>query len=146
LLVTGGLVVLAGIFIAAALILATSGTTRTPDHPRPLCLGDARSLNRAIDQGSPLYFANPFGGNGFWLDKEGGRFVALDLVLPGTRDCTVRWRGRVDSYVDCDGRHRRSTALDRFAVTVPVRGTRKGGVLVDLRQRIAAPETGAGAG
>ena len=38
----------------------------------------ASCARRRLHEGSPLYFANPFGGNGFWLDIEDGQLVALD--------------------------------------------------------------------
>ena len=42
---------------------------------------------------SPLYFASPFGDASFWLDKEDGQMVALNVTLPDTKSCNVIWRG-----------------------------------------------------
>jgi hypothetical protein len=132
------LVVFAGILIAAALFFATGGDKGDPKQTGPLYLGLASQLRSDIKKGSPLYFANPFGGNGFWLDRKDGSFVALDIVLPNTHDCQVKWRGRVDSYVDCHGDKVGLTDLDQFQVSLRKRGHLGRGVYVDLRKRIPA--------
>ena len=138
----GVLVVAAGVLVAVALLLVT-GRGSTPTERRPLYIGAAQDLRKKIDEGGPLYFANPFAGAGFWLDEEGGRLVALSIIRPGTRDCTVKWKDPRKAYVDCDGVALDSEALDRFELRVVRRGERTGGVLVDLRRRIPAPASAA---
>lgn len=136
--VTTTMVVLAGLFVGTALFFATGGNKATPAR-KPLYLGPETELRRKIADGGPLYFANPFGHNGFWLDREAGELVGVALVLPGTRDCRVKWRATRDAYVDCHDNVVRRRGLDRFEITVVDRGERKGGVIIDLRERIRAP-------
>ena len=133
------LVLAAGLLVAAALFFATGGGDAAPRQTKPLYLGLSKELRASIKQGSPLYFANPFAGNGFWLDREDGHFVALDLVLPDTTDCTVKWMGRRDSYVDCHGDAVTSRDLDRYKIVLGKAGNQGQGVYVDLRERITAP-------
>jgi hypothetical protein len=132
------LVAFAGILIAAALFFATGGGKGDPKQTGPLYLGLASDLRGQIDKGSPLYFANPFGGNGFWLDRRQGQFVALDLVLPSTHDCQVKWKGRRNSYVDCHGDKVTIADLDQYKVTLRKAGNSGQSVYVDLRKRIPA--------
>jgi hypothetical protein len=138
LVVAIALVAFAGVLIAAALFFATGGGKGDPKQTGPLYLGLASDLRHQISLGSPLYFANPFGGNGFWLDRENGKFVALDLVLPSTHSCEVKWKGRQDSYVDCHGDKVTRADLDQFKVTLAKSGTSGQSVYVDLRKRIPA--------
>jgi hypothetical protein len=130
--------VLAGVLFAAAVLFATRGEQPSQAQTGPLYLGPATDLRAKINLGSPLYFANPFGGNGFWLDKENGALVALDVMRPGTQ-CAVRWRGSVNSYVDCNGAHLTKDQLARHPVGEPTTGKDKGGVFVDLQKRLPAP-------
>jgi hypothetical protein len=132
------LVAFAGILIAAALFFATGGGKGDPKQTGPLYLGLASDLRSQIAKGSPLYFANPFGGNGFWLDRQNGSFVALALVLPHTHDCEVKWKGRQDSYVDCHGDKVTIDDLDQYKVSFRNGGNSGRGLYVDLRRRIPA--------
>lgn len=140
-LTTGGLVVLAAGLWVVILVFFTGANDRAAPEDGPLYLGQRHDLEVTLDEGSPLYFANPFGGRGFWLDREGGELVALDVGLPHDRACSVRWKGRVDSYVDCDGNHVTKADLARFELVVSQSGKRKGGVLVDLQTHLPAPAT-----
>jgi len=117
LLFAGGIVVLAGLVVAALIFFAT-GTEQNPSDKKPLFLGLERELVAKIDEGGPLYFASPFGENGFWLDLENGRLVALDIVRPGTQGCKVKWRDPRGAYVDCNDEDLQVADLDRFEVTV----------------------------
>ena len=117
LLFAGGIVVLAGLAVAALIFFAT-GTEQNPSDKKPLFLGLERELVAKIDEGGPLYFASPFGENGFWLDLENGRLVALDIVRPGTQGCKVKWRDPRGAYVDCNDEDLQVADLDRFEVTV----------------------------
>ena len=143
-LVTGGAVVLAGLLFAAVIVFATGTSDPAGKAEGPLYIGPKRDLIRTLDEGtgSPLYFANPFGGRGFWLDREDGTLIAFDVGRWGDVDCSVKWRGRVDSYVACDGERLTKDQLARFAVTEVTTGKRKGAVLVDLESRSAPPSTG----
>ncbi len=144
----GLLVALAGIAIGLLLFFATGGTQDTPSSDDPLFLGIHRELVKRIDDGGPLYFASPFGENGFWLDIEDGRLVALDIVKPGTIDCIVKWRDPRKAYVDCDDNDLQSGDLDRFEVTTGSlqKGAPKNAVYVNLRVSDPAPVQSGGGG
>jgi len=131
--VTALTVVLAAAFFAAVLILASGGGSKHVRETSPLYLGPRTDLKASLDLGSPLYFANPFGGRGFWLDREQGRFVALDVGVPGDTSCSIVWRGRINTYLDCKGRHLSSDQMARHPVSVSIAGVTKGGVYADLR-------------
>ena len=137
----GVLVTLAGLAVAGLLFFATGGTQDTPSSKKPLFLGIQRELVTTIKEGGPLYFASPFGENGFWLALEDGQLVALDIVKPGTRDCIVKWRDPRQAYVDCDDNDLQSVDLDRFELTVGSveQGAPKDAVYVNLRVSDGAP-------
>jgi hypothetical protein len=135
------MVAFAGVLVAAALFFATGGTKGDPAQTAPLYLGLGSELRSEIKLGSPLYFANPFGANGFWLDIEHNQFVALDLVLPDTKNCTVKWKGLQNSYVDCHGDKVGIDDLDRYKITQAASGKSGTSVYVDLRKVTAAPNT-----
>ena len=145
-LFTGGLVVIAALFFASVLVFATGGGKPSLKKSGPLYLGEASSLRASLDLGSPLYFANPFGGPGFWFDRENGEFVALDVRVPNTNSCNVKWVGRnTNAYVDCHGDHLRSEELARYPVEVGQRGEKKGSVFVDLKHLEPPPGLSSGA-
>ena len=65
--------------------------------------------------------------------------VALSDIKPGTKDCRVRWRGSIDSFVDCNDAKIQSTDLARYQSEVGEIGANKGELLVDLRRLEPAP-------
>jgi hypothetical protein len=132
-LVTSGALILAAMMFVGVLLFATRSDQ--PNQDAALYIGPRPDLERSIAEGGPLYFANPFGGRGFWLDREAGELVALDVGRPGDVGCSVKWKGRVNSYVDCDGERLTLQELARYDVQVLTRGARKGSVLVDLDAR-----------
>jgi hypothetical protein len=142
----GVLVIFAGVAVGLLIFLATGGTQDTPTSKDPLFLGIERELLGKIDEGGPLYFASPFGDNGFWLDVEDGELVALSLVKPGTTDCIVKWRDPRKAYVDCDDNDLQAPDLDRFQVTVGSlqRGAPDDAVYVNLRVSEPPPTSGGG--
>jgi hypothetical protein len=146
----GALVVIVGIVVAGLLFLATGGTQDTPTQRRPVFIGLEPELVDKIEEGGPLYFANPFGDDGFWLDLEDGELVALDIVRPGSEHCIAKWRDPRKAYVDCDDQDLTSRDLDRFEVLVGKLDTTpespKDAVYVDLRQREPAPIQAGGGG
>jgi hypothetical protein len=145
----GAIVVVVGIMVAGLLFLATGGTQDTPSDRTPVFLGLERELTKKIEDGGPLYFANPFGDNGFWLDLEDGALVALDIVRPGSQQCIVKWREPRHAYVDCDDQDLTSRDLDRFEVIVGKiarNDAPKDAVYVDLRRREPAPSPLVGGG
>ncbi len=138
-LFAAGAVVVAGLLMAAVLLFATSRTDG-PRRYQPFEAGNAADLKRQLREGGPFFVADPFGGRrSILFGLEDGAVVALSNIAPGTKECTVRWRGSIDHFVDCTGARFDSTELDRWGVTIPEAGRRKGLLLVDLRERIPAP-------
>ena len=135
---TLGLVV-AAVLVAVALLVATNDSAAPTSNRRMIYLGPEKSLRESIDLGSPLYVANPFGAEGFWVDKEDGAIVALKLTVPGTDHCAVKWKGKPKSYVDCHGALVAASELDRYRILRLRSGARKGGIVVDLRTLEPAP-------
>ncbi len=136
------IVIVAGLVAAGLIFLATGGTNDTP-KTAPLFLGLEPELSSTIGTGGPLYFANPFGGRGFWLDQENGKIVALAIDLPKNSDCLVKWRDSRKAYVDCNGNKFQVDDLDRYLVSVGSvgRGSPKDSLYVDLRVRTPPPST-----
>jgi hypothetical protein len=144
LLVTATFVVLAGLLFAAVLFLATRQGSETGPR-RPLFVGLERPLMKAIRDGGPIYTPNPFAGDGFWLDLEGGHLVALVLARPGPGHCVVKWKAQQDTYLDCNGNALTSRDLDRYVLTVGSQANApKDAVFVDLRKTDPAPGASAG--
>lgn len=140
-LVTTAVLVAAGLFFAGVLVFATRTTSPAADGPVALYIGPQDAIEEKLDEGSPLYFANPFGGRGFWVDRENGVLVAYDVGRYDDPDCSVRWRGRVNSYMDCEGGLLTQAELGRRPLTVLATGPRAGSVLVDVDT--LEPPTGA---
>ncbi|MBM3659750.1 MAG: hypothetical protein FJW95_09655 [Actinobacteria bacterium] len=131
-LITSALVIGAGLFFASVLIFATGTSSPSSENDGPLYVGPKSDIILKLDEGSPLYFANPFGGRGFWMDREAGALVALDVGRYEDPDCSIRWRGSKGSYIDCDGTRLDKTEMARHPVEVKTSGKQKGGVFVDL--------------
>jgi hypothetical protein len=131
-------VLAAGLLVAAGILLVT-GRADTPEPVDPVPFGFAKSLRTKVAEGGPVAFAGTTGDTGFWLALEDGKLVALQIRKPGTEDCNVRWRGSVDSFVDCHGDKVRSRQLARFRTEIPTSGARKGNLLVDLRDTVPPP-------
>jgi hypothetical protein len=139
LLVATGGVVLAGLLVAAVLLLATSRDSG-PAKYEPFSAGDASAVKHQLQDGGPFFYPDPFGGDrNILLALEDGRVVALSDVLPATTSCRVRWKGSIDSFVDCHGDKLRSTELARFETAVGTAGSSKGLLLIDLRHKEPAP-------
>ena len=137
LLVTGGFLLIAGVFFAGVLWLATQ---RDDTPSGAFFIGLERPLKSHIHEGSPLYFANPGAGDGFWLDVEDGHLVALVLARPGTRHCVVKWKDQRDAYLDCNGNPLQTHQLDRYTLAIgPRNGSPKRSVYVNLHKTSPAP-------
>ena len=142
LLLATGAVILAGVLVAAVLLLASSRAS-SPTKYQAFPAGVATAIRNDLRDGGPFFFPDPFGGDrNILLALEGGKVVALSDVKPGTKDCRVRWRGSIDSFVDCHDDKVRSTSLARYQSEVGDVGADKGQLLIDLRRREPAPAAG----
>jgi hypothetical protein len=141
LIIAGACALGAGLALAALILFATS-QGGSPSRYRPFNAGLASDIETKVKQGGPYFTPDPFGGSRtvMWA-VEHGKVVALSITLPGTKDCAVRWKGRIDSFVDCHGNRVRSEQLDRFPSTVSTASDTKGALLVDLR-RLEPPPAG----
>ena len=142
LLLAAGGVVVAGVLVAAVLLLATS-RAGSPTKYTAFPAGDATAIRNDLKQGGPFFFPDPFGGDrNLLLAIEDGKVVALSDILPGTKECRVRWKGSINSFVDCHDDKLRSTDLARYQTEIGEVGRNKGELLVDLRRREPAPSPG----
>jgi hypothetical protein len=139
-LVIATIAVIVGGLVIAAAILLVSGRAKTPALlTKPVPFGVAKGMKQTISDGGPVAFAGTTGDTGFWLALEDGKLVALQVKRPGTKDCNVRWKGSVDSFVDCNGNKVRIDQLARFPIEIPTKGPHKGQLLVDLRHTDPPP-------
>jgi hypothetical protein len=139
LLLAAGAVIVAGVLVAAVLLLATS-RAGSPTKYTAFPAGDATAIHSELKKGGPFFYPDPFGGErNILLALEDGKVVALDDIKPGTKTCRVRWRGSINSFVDCHDDKVRSTDLARYQSEVGELGNNKGELLVDLRHREPAP-------
>jgi hypothetical protein len=139
LIVATGAVVLAGLLVAAVLLLATSRSS-SPTKYVAFPAGVAQSIKSQLKDGGPYFYPDPFGGDrNILLAIEGGKVVALSDILPNTTDCRVRWRGSLNSFVDCHDDKLRSGELARYPAEIGQVGANKGELLIDLRHREPPP-------
>jgi hypothetical protein len=134
-----GAVIAAGLVIALVLLVATG---RESGHKKagPFPAGLASAVKSELKEGGPYFFPDPFGGSrNMLLALEDGKVVALSNIVPNSKTCTVKWRGTLDSFVDCHGDKLKSTELARYELSIPKRGDFKGVLLVDPRQLVPAP-------
>lgn len=141
LLVATGAVVLAGLLVAAVLLLATSRAS-SPTKYQPFDAGVAKSIKKDLKDGGPYFVPDPFGGDrSILLAIEDGNVVALSDITPGTKDCRVRWKGSINSFVDCHDDKLKSTDLARYRTEIGLTGAAKGELLIDLRHKDPAPSS-----
>jgi len=144
LIVAAGAVIVAGLLVAAVLLLAT-GRATSPTKYVAFPAGDATAIRNDLKSGGPFFYPDPFGGDrNILLAIEDGKVVALSDIKPDTKDCRVRWRGSIDSFVDCHDDKIQSTDLARYQSEVGQIGDNKGELLVDLRRLQPAPADGGG--
>jgi hypothetical protein len=132
-----GAVIAAGLVVALVLLVVTSTGKRKPG---PFPAGLATAVKKDLKDGGPYFYSDPFGGNkNILLALEDGKIVALWNIVPNSKTCTVKWKGRIDSFVDCHGDKLESTELARFALSVPKHGDFEGELLIDPRDLLPAP-------
>jgi hypothetical protein len=56
----------------------------------------------------------------------------------------VRWRGSIDSFVDCNDQKLTTRELDRYPAEVATVGASKGELFIDLRHKERAPQSAGG--
>jgi hypothetical protein len=135
----GAAAVLAGVLVAVVLLLATSRADQ-PDEYRPFVAGPENERRENLREEGPFYFPDPFGGKkSILFALEGDNVVALMTHTADDRDCRVNWRGRIDSFVDCDGNRLRSDQIGRYETTIERRGGVGRVVVVDLRTELPPP-------
>jgi hypothetical protein len=127
-----------GLIVAGA-ILVISGRAKNPDIKGSVPYGLAKTLREQVEDGGPYAFAGKTGDSGFWIDIEHGQLIALKIKKPGTTDCNVRWRGSINSFVDCHDQKIRVDQLARFPTKIPTSGSQKGLWLVDVSGTIPPP-------
>jgi len=141
LLVATGAVVVAGLLVAAVLLLATSRDSG-PTKYVPFAAGSNQAIKQQLKDGGPFFYPDPFGGDrSILLGLEDGKVVALSDLLPNTAGCRVKWRGSINSFVDCHGDKLQSTDLARYLTDVGAAGANKGLLLIDLRHEEPAPSS-----
>lgn len=139
LVVTGVLLAAAGLLIGA-LIFVVSRQGGSPHTYRPFNAGVAVDLARTVREDGPILFPDPFGGDkSTYLALEHGHLVALEITVPGTRDCGVKWRDPAHRFVDCHGDNLTSEDLARYETTVSTAKSTKGALLIDLRRLLPPP-------
>ncbi len=128
-----------GLVVAAIIVLVTRGAS-APRTYTPFPAGQAASLKANLKDGGPFYYPDPFKGRrDILFALENGQVVALADHPWQRDDCTVRWRGSIDRFVDCDGNRYVSTDLPRYKSTIGDHGSAKGAFLVDLRTLLPPP-------
>ena len=133
------LVVVAGVLVAAVLLLAT-GRGGSPTKYEPFQAGASKDIKRLLKEGGPYYVADPFGGHrSILFALEDGQVVALSNIVPGTKDCIVNIKNEGKSFVDCHGDHLQTTDLARYVTTVRHLKDANDILLVDLRNKEPAP-------
>jgi hypothetical protein len=134
-----GAVIAAGLVVALVLLVAT-GRESGQKKAGPFPAGLASAVKADLKDGGPYFFPDPFEGNrNILLALEDGKIVALSNIVPNSKSCVVKWKGSIDSFVDCHGDKLKSTELARFAMSIPKRGDFKGILLIDPRDLLPAP-------
>jgi len=135
----GAAAVLAGVLVAVVLLLATSRAD-SPKKYRPFPAGPETQLRSNLRKEGPFYYPDAFGGKrSILFALEGDQVVALMTHTPGDEECRVRWRGSVDSFVDCRGNRLHSDQIGRYQTTIENQRGTGDVVVVDLRKELSAP-------
>ena len=131
--------VAAGLVVAAVLLFAT-GRADQPKTYRPFSAGPERQLRSDLRTGGPYYYPDAFGGKrSILFALENDQVVALMTHTPGDDQCRVKWRGSVNSFVDCRGNRLRSVQVGRYQTTIRQESGVGAVVVVDLRKELPPP-------
>jgi len=133
------ILIAAGLAVAAAILFVTAGDGEG-ESEGPVQIGLASAQEKNIDEEGPAFLADPTGNDrSFWLTKEDGEIVALVIEVPGRPGCIADYRGRDETFVDCDGEPIETEELDRYALSVSTDEDNEGALLVDLDTVQPAP-------
>ena len=129
----------AGLLVAVVLLFATSRADQ-PRKYRPFPAGPEKQLRSDLRDGGPFYYPDAFGGKrSILFALEDDKVVALMTHTPGDEECRVKWRGSINSFVDCRGHKLRSIQVGRYDTTVQQRSGVGAVVVVDLRKEFPPP-------
>ncbi|HUI50005.1 MAG TPA: hypothetical protein VL119_15035 [Acidimicrobiia bacterium] len=119
-------VILAGLFIAGGMLIATSSGSNNPTCGQ-LDLGKASDIRDRLDTQGPTFVT---GGAtcGFWLALEDGTIVAYRVRQPS--GCMVNLRDRGTRWV-CNGNSVEASTLLQYPVSIQTIGTTDA-LIVDL--------------
>ncbi|HEX4778178.1 MAG TPA: hypothetical protein VFW74_15485 [Acidimicrobiia bacterium] len=131
--------VAAGLVVAAIIVAVTRGAA-TPKTYAPFPAGQAASLKATLNDGGPFFYPDPLKGKrNLLFALEDGHVVALADHPWQRAGCSVRWRGSINRFEDCDGNRYVSTDLPRYKTSIGDHGSAKGAFLVDLRTLLPPP-------
>jgi hypothetical protein len=134
-----GAVILAGLVVAAVILIGT-GRESSQKKAGPFPAGLASAVKSDLQDGGPYFFPDPFGGDkNMLLAIEDGKVVALSNIVPGSKSCTVRWKGSQNTFLDCHDDKLKSTELARYASSIGKTGNLKGILLIDPRDLLPPP-------
>ncbi len=134
------IVVVAGLLVAGAFLFLLS-TDDPVDTDEPVPFGLAESIRDQVDDGGPFFAADPSGGQrAIWFAVEDDELVALAVEVPGREGCNADYRGRDETFVDCDGDPVETTELARYRLTVSTAEADEGALLVDLDTLLPPPQ------
>jgi hypothetical protein len=137
LLLAGSAIVIAAVFVGGFMLVITRDGSEVPEGL--VFIGYKESLRDNLEEEGPQYIPNPFGDDGFWLDLEDGKVVALVLDPPGKKNCNVRYRDSKGGYFDCDAEIFQPEQLDRYAVVRGPKDAPKDALFANLKQVAPAP-------
>ena len=110
-------VVLAGLFIAGGLLIATSSGSKNPVCGQ-LNVGKAADVRDRLDTQGPGFYTG--GANcGFWMALDNGDIVAYRVIQPS--GCSLNLRNRGTQWV-CGGKVLNAADLATYPVTIQTIG------------------------
>jgi len=116
------------VFVAITLVLVTGADVSKVESNQSVVAGPESGLRSQIDALGAVYYANPLGGDGFWLTLRDGELVALRLQQRlGEDACELEFDRDTKTFTVCDT----ATTADGLA-TLPLT-IEDGKVSVDIR-------------
>lgn len=125
--------------VAVTLVLVTGKDVSEVEGNQSVVVGPEGGLAIQIDALGAVYYANPFGGDGFWLTELDGALVALALRQSGGDEpCELEFDPEARVFERC-GAPVAVDELTQLPLTVD-----DGKVTVDIRTPVAATSPSAG--